>query len=177
MLKFSLEEIPESGLETGRDLDREWLQPLMGPQFFPGPDPLRVEYRVVRAGNTVMAHGRLGGQLGFVCSRCAEEATFTVGHSYNHLFVEGREASSVPSPEDEDDDADGLDVTFFSGETVDLEPLTAEELVLSLPPVPLCAETCKGICQGCGKNLNEGPCECHADVVDPRWGKLREIKL
>lgn len=176
MLKFSVEEIPEGGLEVMRDLDREWLQPLMGPQFFPGTAPLRVEFRLVRAGNTVMAHGRLAGELGFVCSRCAEQALHQVSHGFNHLFVEGREASGVPAEEPEEEDQ-GLEVTFFAGETVDLEPLTAEELVLSLPTVPLCGEACKGICQRCGKNLNEGPCECHADVVDPRWTKLRDLKL
>jgi uncharacterized protein len=60
---------------------------------------------------------------------------------------------------------------------VELEPLAAEEIVLALPVAPKCSEGCKGICQTCGKNLNEGPCVCTSDVVDSRWARLKEIKI
>jgi uncharacterized protein len=33
-------------------------------------------------------------------------------------------------------------------------------LRLNLPVRFLCKEDCKGVCTKCGKNLNEGECEC-----------------
>jgi uncharacterized protein len=174
MLRIAFEEIPDGGVDVVQDLGRDWIEPLLGPQFIVGDDRLHVDFHVLRAGPSAVARGQLTGKIGFVCSRCAEEAFLPVSHSFTHLFVKGDRASAVP---DEATEADDLEVTFFDGTYLDLETLAAEEFVLSLPAVPLCSDACKGICQGCGKNLNEGMCSCHADVVDPRWAKLRDLKL
>lgn len=175
MLRMGVEEIPESGMEVRRDLPRAWVEPLVGPQFY-GHDPVvHVVFALNRAGHTVIVRGHIAGGLSFVCSRCAEEAQFQVDHSFTHVFVEtAARATNVPGEIEEDED---LEVTYYDGDTVDLEPLVAEEIVLALPLTPRCSENCKGICQGCGKNLNEGPCACATDVVDPRWARLKEIKL
>jgi uncharacterized protein len=174
VLSIAFEDIPEGGIELADELDREWLVPLVGPQFFPADTPVRAEFYLARTGPSVVAKGKLTGRMRFVCSRCAEEAPWEVSVAFTHVFVKGQQAGAIPEGFD---DPGSLEFTFFDGETVELEPLASEELVLSLPRVPLCSEACKGICQSCGKNLNEGPCSCHTDVVDPRWAKLRDIKL
>ena len=33
-------------------------------------------------------------------------------------------------------------------------------VLIELPLVALCDEECLGLCPQCGKNLNEGPCDC-----------------
>lgn len=53
----------------------------------------------------------------------------------------------------------------------DLEGLATEDVLLYLPSKFLCSEDCKGICSRCGKNLNEGPCDCKPEV-DPRLASL-----
>jgi len=40
----------------------------------------------------------------------------------------------------------------------------------------LCKEDCKGICQHCGKNLNDGPCKCIDTHHDARWDVLKSFK-
>ena len=174
MLSIRFDDIPDGGAELAETLSREWLEPLIGPQFYPGEAPVRVSLFLMRAGPSVIAKGKITGHVGFVCSRCAEEASLDVDYAFTHVFVKGEQAGDVP---DGSEDPESLEFTFFDGETVELETLTGEEMVLSLPRFPLCGENCKGICQGCGKNLNEGPCACQADVVDPRWSRLRDIKL
>jgi uncharacterized protein len=174
VLSIAFDDIPEGGIELKEKLDREWLGALVGPQFFPADEPLSAEFYLVRAGPSVVTKGKLAGQMRFVCSRCAEEASWEVTLAFTHVFVKGQQAGAVPEGFD---DPASLEFTFFDGGKVELETLAREELVLSLPRVPLCSEACKGICQSCGKNLNEGPCSCHTDVVDPRWAKLRDIKM
>ncbi len=175
MLRFTVEEIPESGMEVARELPRAWVEPLVGPQFY-GRDPvIKAAFALNRAGRTVIVRGQLTGGLSFACSRCAEEAPYAMDHSFTHVFVEATaRAANVPGEVDEDED---LEVTYYDGEHVNLEPVVAEEIVLALPVAPRCSEGCKGICQNCGKNLNEGPCACASDVVDPRWARLKEIKI
>ncbi len=175
MLRINVDEISENGLDVQHDLARDWVEPLIGPQFYGRDTNVKAAFALNRAGHTVIVRGRLTGDLAFVCSRCAEEAAFQVDHSFTHVFIEAAaKATKVPGEVDADDD---LEVTYYDGDHVELEPLAAEEIVLALPVAPKCSEGCKGICQTCGKNLNEGPCVCTSDVVDSRWARLKEIKI
>ncbi len=58
---------------------------------------------------------------------------------------------------------------------LDITALCTDEVVLSLPMKHLCKEDCKGICQTCGKNLNEGECGCKSDTQDPRLSVLAQL--
>lgn len=58
---------------------------------------------------------------------------------------------------------------------LDLHELVLTEVVLNIPIKHLCREDCKGICQTCGKNLNEGNCSCEAETVDPRLQILKDL--
>lgn len=174
MFRYVVEEIPESGLELSHTLDVAWTRPYCGTQFFVGDRGVRLGLKLSRAGNTIAVLGRLEGALTFTCSRCAEEAPFALDHAFSHLFIE--ESSRPKVPEDVEDPED-LDVSVFAGAEIDLEPLVGEELALALPLIPHCSETCRGLCQRCGKNLNDGPCQCPPEGEDPRWEALRRVKL
>ena len=50
--------------------------------------------------------------------------------------------------------------------TIDLVPLITAALLVEVPLVPLCDDDCEGLCLQCGKNLNEGPCECAPAAED-----------
>ncbi len=43
---------------------------------------------------------------------------------------------------------------------IDLKPNIREEIILDYPIKPLCSLSCKGLCLKCGKNKNEGGCNC-----------------
>lgn len=58
---------------------------------------------------------------------------------------------------------------------LDIEELCIAEIVLSLPMKHLCKADCKGICQRCGKDLNEGKCDCKNDDIDPRLEVLAQL--
>ena len=57
---------------------------------------------------------------------------------------------------------------------LDLDALAEEDVVLNLPSKVLCKEDCKGLCPQCGKNLNDGPCDCK-EPVDPRLAGLLDL--
>lgn len=56
----------------------------------------------------------------------------------------------------------------------DVETLVREDILLYLPSKVLCREDCRGICYRCGKDLNDGPCDCGRDF-DPRWDALQQL--
>ncbi len=47
---------------------------------------------------------------------------------------------------------------------IDLVPEIREEILAQYPLKPLCDPACKGLCGGCGKNLNTGACACTAQA-------------
>ena len=58
---------------------------------------------------------------------------------------------------------------------VDIDKHLIEELEVEFPMRHLCREDCRGLCQRCGKNLNEGECNCGEGEIDPRLEPLRRI--
>ena len=70
------------------------------------------------------------------------------------------------------------DVTYISPDSdfIDIRSDVRDYAMLAIPMKKLCKDDCKGLCQRCGKNLNEGECNCQKDEVDLRWQPLMELK-
>ena len=60
---------------------------------------------------------------------------------------------------------------------LDMDEQLLEQLEMEFPLRFLCKDDCKGLCQRCGKNLNEGPCDCSDKEIDPRMEPLRKLLL
>jgi uncharacterized protein len=60
---------------------------------------------------------------------------------------------------------------------IDLTPNIREDIILELPQRALCEPQCRGLCPTCGKNLNEGACQCEPSRGDLRWHALDQLKL
>jgi uncharacterized protein len=58
---------------------------------------------------------------------------------------------------------------------LDLGPVVRQLAVLAVPMQVYCRPDCLGLCPECGANLNEGPCNCEPDDVDPRLTGLRSL--
>lgn len=79
--------------------------------------------------------------------------------------------SLAPSIEGEESDS----ILLVPDMKLDLDELVYSEVIVSLPMKHLCREDCKGICFKCGKNLNEGKCDCPEKEIDPRLSALAEL--
>jgi uncharacterized protein len=119
-----------------------------------------------KTGTTVIVRGTLTTTLQLRCVRCLEDFTLplAVSFHYNLLPEQGRK----PPPDMEIPKAE-FDAYYYSGTVVDLAPLIREQLVLHIPAHPLCRDSCRGICQHCGADLNRGTCHCPGgrDVPSP----------
>jgi uncharacterized protein len=62
-----------------------------------------------------------------------------------------------------------------SDHVLHLEEAARQCVVVAFPLKPLCHDDCRGICAQCGTNLNDNPCQCQAEQVDPRWAPLLTI--
>ncbi len=97
------------------------------------------------------------------CMRC-------LGAAQPTFAIDSREV-------DQPGGGDELDSPYVDGEEeLDLHAWARDALALALPAQILCREDCAGLCPQCGRNLNDEPHE-HEREPDPRWSKLRELKL
>jgi uncharacterized protein len=97
------------------------------------------------------------------CDRCYVD---TVGE-----YVIPVVKTLVHELENEDDD----EFLLLKDYKLDVKELCYEEVIPNLPSKHLCNPNCKGVCQKCGKNLNQGECDCETETVDPRLQKLKEL--
>jgi uncharacterized protein len=99
--------------------------------------PLQVRVEACRVSNVISAHLVISSEILFQCSRCLNEFK----NEFNKEIQ--------------------LDYPFDSSvRYIDLDPDIREEIIMDYPIKPLCVAKCKGLCVKCGKNLNEGGCNC-----------------
>ncbi len=99
-----------------------------------------------------------------ICARCAEPVTGILEISFEKDIATSDDVSS-----------DNDDYIIIEDKKLDVLPSVEEQLMLEMPAKTLCREDCKGLCQRCGKNLNEGPCSCETKEVDPRLAILKTL--
>lgn len=121
-----------------------------------------VDVMLERIPEGMVVRGTLGTTWVAQCSRCLEAVGGSVEVHVDELY----EPEPVPG-----------ETYQLDPETLDLEPLVRDALVLELPPAPLCRPDCAGLCASCGANRNEAPCECVDDDTDPRWAALKSLEL
>jgi uncharacterized protein len=98
------------------------------------------------------------------CMRCLKPA--------HPLFeVDAREV-------DRPDSGEELSSPYLTEEILDLKAWAHDAFALAVPVKVVCREDCLGLCPVCAVDLNEaGPQHRHESAGDPRWAKLRELKL
>lgn len=120
-------------------------------------EPLEVTGRIQETGpDQYYWRGHLRGAVALECGRCLTDVT--------HRFDVGFDAYFTDDPETADEPEQyPLPV---AGTTLDLSGVVREELILTVPPFPVCRNDCAGLCLRCGADLNRGPCEC-AGTAEP----------
>ena len=58
---------------------------------------------------------------------------------------------------------------------LDIDEQLLAQLEMEFPIRFLCREDCRGLCQRCGKNLNDGKCDCPEKEIDPRMAPLQKL--
>lgn len=128
--------------------------------------PVDVYLNVENTGRIFLAQGKLKTKVVFECSRCLKEFVFPVELNLHFNIAEKAYL----------DNCDEEETLFFTGDELDITSYLEEEILLSLPLQPLCDKECRGLCPGCGADLNIDSCRCKEKNIDPRWEKLKQLK-
>jgi uncharacterized protein len=121
----------------------------------------------------IRVNGELAATFQMACARCLEPVSQKLTHKFDLLYRPlgtdaGREELSVTAAEAE--------ISYYEGDSLILEDILREQVLLAVPLKAICREDCKGLCPHCGRNLNLTQCSCAEPVEDPRWSALKEIR-
>ena len=171
-MKLDVSHVPEEGLAVSVDLDPREVDIPDNTAELKGP--LRLEGRVLKAGEKVLLESMLRGALRLTCSRCLK--------GFVQPFEIEVSATYVQTPEAEPERGEGSAAALedsriaFLGDEIDLVSGIREDLALNVPLKPLCKEDCRGLCPQCGTDRNERECTCQKETVDMRLAALRDIQ-
>jgi uncharacterized protein len=117
--------------------------------------------------------GRFSGNFQVPCARCVEPVSIPLAADFDLIFrpvAADSEAleRSITAPETE--------IGYYQKDSLLLEDVLREQVLLSLPVRTLCKPDCKGLCQRCGANRNSQPCSCEEGPSDPRWEALAGLR-
>jgi len=118
----------------------------------------------------IILDSETGITANLVCDRCAKEFQAVIKSNYRMVYLFRVNFDDEASEKEE--------VVFIHPETdkIDLDKDIRDYSILAVPMKKLCSEDCKGLCLKCGKNLNDGPCNCTEENIDPRWEPIQKLK-
>lgn len=122
--------------------------------------PVHVDLRMESLHDGILVSAQVDGTASGECVRCLIDIVENVRVEFQELFAYSHdEAFEYEVHED----------------TIDLEPVIRDAVVLSLPFQPVCQEDCSGLCPQCGVRLLDNPGHKHEDPIDPRWAALGDL--
>lgn len=132
----------------------------MGETFTFPKTHVNAEYRFDGEGITI--EGDFKAKTEVTCARCLKAFMYPVEFEFMEYYAK----------EPQQDEG----IYAYTGETIDLDTMLQDNVIMNLPMRFLCKESCKGLCTVCGKNLNEGKCGCETQVFDSRLQGLAGFK-
>jgi uncharacterized protein len=129
--------------------------------------------RLSKSDADVVVHGELKVGLTMECARCTKPVTLTIDQEVAALYVPAVKISGKDAPDEYEFSSDEADTLPYDGDTVVLDDLIRDELLLEIPMIPLCSEDCPGIAHS-----PQGPTDPPGErPVDPRLAVLKDIVL
>jgi uncharacterized protein len=187
-MRVNIDEIKEAGLRRSWDVSREAIDEMVqGDRAgFRARASAHVDVRLQKIERRVLVEAHAKAQLSVPCGRCLAPVPVDLPVDFEMTLVPADEYGVEPEAMERDRDQGAVSGSFeaqeaeedvYTGKVIDLDPLVREQLLLALPGYPVCRESCKGLCPVCGANLNERDCGCERKPPDPRWAKLKDLKL
>jgi len=117
--------------------------------------------------------GRYAGKFEVPCARCIEPVEIPLTAEFDLIF---RPMGADAGAPERSISASETEIGYYQKDSLLLEDVLREQVLLSLPVRTLCKPDCKGLCPHCGANRNTQPCSCEEGQSDPRWEGLTGLR-
>jgi uncharacterized protein len=128
---------------------------------------------MLRTQRSILVKCLLNTEVKLSCNRCLGKFLQPLKIRFEEEFfptLDILSGAALPQPEE------SSAFTIDEHHILDLTEAVRQYALLAIPMKALCKKDCAGLCPTCGKNLNEGRCDCPGQGADPRWSKLAELE-
>ncbi len=181
MAEFEIKvtELEQSGKDYDLPVEPAWLDRALGlPDLHADPAMKgHVRFYASLSGSDVVVRGRIVTAVITPCARCLADTRLAVDADLTALFTTKADARALQeelelTPED-------LDRETYSGDTIALDALIREQVVLEVPMQVYCREDCPGLdvpehVRG-PASLTDAPI-VDGKPIDPRFAPLLQLK-
>jgi len=168
----TLQKLPSAGRQWDADVPKELLEdPACGTvDVLPGLcGDMHWRLLLERIGGQFRLSGEWQGAMKRSCGRCNAEFDWQMSGQTEREYMLGA------APADEESESD-CEYVMPPGE-LNLVDVLREDVWLAWKAGVICSDSCKGLCQGCGVNLNRVACQCKQDDSEHPFAALRSLKL
>lgn len=128
--------------------------------------------QLLRTQRSILVKCRMNTNVNLTCSRCLADFEQPLNFKFEEEYLPTVDVNSG-APLEMPEEAGTF--TIDEHHILDITEAVRQYAQLVVPMKPLCTRECAGLCQKCGKNLNEGLCTCPSEEIDPRWAKLTQL--
>jgi uncharacterized protein len=137
-------------------------------------EPIKGGIDFTNTGQLIVVRGSFSTKVELDCSRCLEKLTVPVNVKIEEQFPV-RSIQTMMAGYQEEELEEEEEEPLFQNNIFDLSEYIRQAILVESPIRPLCDDACKGLCQTCGKNLNEGPCDCPIDIKSSPFSALADM--
>ncbi len=145
-------------------------------QLDPGIVPLSAltgKAQLIRTSDGVLVHGTMRTNIELDCARCLDPFSMPLKFVLEEEFrptIDIVSGATLPHEIDEE-----LATRIDAHHILDLTEVVRQNILLAIPPHPICRNNCAGLCSECGQNLNTNPHRHEHDEIDPRLQVLQQL--
>jgi uncharacterized protein len=121
----------------------------------------------------IRLRGKFAGRFEVPCARCVEPVEISIESDFDLIF---RPVVADSEPTERSITPPETEIGYYQRDSLLLEDVLREQVLLSLPVRTLCKPDCKGLCPRCGQNRNSQDCSCDEGSNDPRWEALSGLR-
>lgn len=141
-------------------------------EFRSGPE---VEIEIYRSGEEIFIRGQVEAVVSVACVRCLTAYELPLEFEFGYSLLPGNTQQQLP--EDLELSLHDVEVGYYTEESIDLNPLVSEQILLEIPHNPICRRDCAGLCTVCGADLNNGDCGCQKETRISPFAALKDYKV
>ena len=106
------------------------------------------------------------------CDRCGARVDLELAQDFSYVL---RLEDEPQMPAEYNSSEEDCETVYLSQPFIESSEMLLEQLLLVMPLHRLCDKTCKGLCNGCGVNLNVETCQCREENTNSPFAILKKL--
>lgn len=174
-MQVRLSNIPEDGRDVRFSKGGDWFFHLLrqGDRDDFSLDRIDVQCLLKKVRGNVTVQGEIVTEIDLECCRCLGMFRLPVRTEFDYTFF--------PDPRDSEEDLElsdeELGMNYHRDDIIDIDHIVVEQIILQIPMKPLCKDSCKGLCEICGINLNVVVCNHQTETISSPFANLKDFKI